>query len=39
MASAPSSSNSSPLFGLLICLAFGALGVVAVETQRRRSRS
>jgi hypothetical protein len=39
MASIPSSNNSTPLFGLLICLAFGALGVVAVETQRRRSRN
>jgi hypothetical protein len=32
-------NKSTPLFGLLICLAFGGLGVVAVEAQRRRSRS
>jgi hypothetical protein len=31
-----SSSNSTPLFALLICLAFGGLGLAAVETQRRR---
>jgi len=30
------SSNSTPLFALLICLAFGGLGVVAVEARRRR---
>jgi hypothetical protein len=39
LASAPLNNKSTPLFGLLICLAFGGLGVVAVEAQRRRSRS
>jgi hypothetical protein len=33
-----SSNNSTPLFALLICLAFGALGLTAVEAQRRTIR-
>ena len=32
------SSNSTPLFALLICLAFGGLGVAAVEARRRSIR-
>ena len=32
------SSNQTPLFALLICLAFGALGLAAVVTQRRSFR-
>ena len=38
-ASGPSSGDSTPLLALLICLAFGGLGVAAVEAQRRRIRS
>jgi hypothetical protein len=30
--------DSSPLFGLLICFAFGALGLLAVTAQRRALR-
>jgi hypothetical protein len=30
--------DSTPLFALLICLAFGALGLLAVATQRRSIR-
>ncbi len=33
-----SSNNSTPLFALLICLAFGGLGLAAVEAQRRTIR-
>ena len=33
-----SSNNSTPLFALLICLAFGGLCLVAVEAQRRSIR-
>jgi hypothetical protein len=33
-----SSNNSTPLFALLICLAFGGLCLVAVEVQRRSIR-
>jgi hypothetical protein len=33
-----SSNSSTPLFALLICLAFGALGLTAVEAQRRTIR-
>jgi hypothetical protein len=33
-----SGSGSTPLFALLICLAFGALGLTAVEAQRRTFR-
>jgi hypothetical protein len=39
MANDPSTNNSTPLFVLLICLAFGGLGVAALEAQRRRVRS
>jgi hypothetical protein len=39
IADVPSSNNSTPLFALLICLAFGGLGMAAVEAQRRRIRS
>ena len=34
-----SSGDSTPLLALLICLALGGLGLVAVEAQRRRIRS
>jgi len=30
-----SGNNSTPIFALLICVAFGALGLAAVQTQRR----
>ena len=33
-----SSNGSLPLFALLICLAFGAIGLAAVADQRRRVR-
>jgi hypothetical protein len=33
-----SSGSSTPLFALLICLAFGGLGLAAVEAQRRSIR-
>jgi hypothetical protein len=33
-----SSNGSTPLFALLICFAFGALGLTAVEAQRRTVR-
>ena len=33
-----SSNNSTPLFALLICLAFGGLGLLAVQVQRRAIR-
>ena len=33
-----SSSDSTPLFPLLICLASGGLGLAAVEAQRRTIR-
>ena len=33
-----SSNDSTPLFALLICLAFGGLGLAAVEAQRRTIR-
>jgi hypothetical protein len=33
-----SGEGSTPLFALLICLAFGGLGVLAVEAQRRSMR-
>jgi hypothetical protein len=33
-----SGSGSTPMFALLICLAFGALGLTAVEAQRRTFR-
>jgi hypothetical protein len=33
-----SSGNTAPLFALLICLAFGAVGLTAVEAQRRSIR-
>jgi len=35
----PLGGDSTPLLALLICLALGGLGVVAVEAQRRRLRS
>jgi hypothetical protein len=38
-ANGPLSGDSTPLLALLICLAFGGLGVAAVEAQRRRIRS
>jgi hypothetical protein len=34
-----SSNSSIPLLALLICLAFGGLGIAAVETQRRSTKS
>jgi len=34
-----SSGDSTPLFAILICLAFGGLGLAAVEAQRRAIRS
>jgi hypothetical protein len=34
-----SSNNSTPLFALLICLAFGGLGLLAVQAQRRSMRA
>ena len=37
--SGSSSDNSTPLFALLICLAFGGLGLAAAEAQRRSIRS
>jgi uncharacterized protein HemX len=33
-----SGGNSTPLFALLISLAFGAMGLAAVEAQRRTIR-
>jgi hypothetical protein len=30
--------GSAPLFALLICLAFGGLGLLAVQAQRRTMR-
>jgi hypothetical protein len=33
-----SGDSSTPLFALLICLAFGGLGLLAVQTQRRNLR-
>jgi len=36
--SSSSGGDSTPLFALLICLAFGSLGLVAVEAQRRSIR-
>jgi hypothetical protein len=33
-----SSQNSTPLFALLICFAFGGLGLAAVQAQRRSIR-
>jgi hypothetical protein len=33
-----SSNGSTPIFALLICLAFGGLGLTAVEAQRRSAR-
>jgi hypothetical protein len=34
-----SDNSSTPLLAVLICLAFGGLGLAAVETQRRRVHS
>jgi plastocyanin len=39
MAGDRSSNNSTPLSALLICLALGGFGVVAVEAQRRKIRT
>jgi hypothetical protein len=36
--SSSSGGDSTPLFALLICLAFGSLGLLAVEAQRRSIR-
>jgi hypothetical protein len=37
-ASSPSDGSSTPLYALLICVAFGGLGLAAVEAQRRTIR-
>jgi hypothetical protein len=36
--SGPSDGSSTPLYALLICVAFGGLGLAAVEAQRRTIR-
>jgi hypothetical protein len=37
-AGSSSGGNSTPLYALLICFAFGGLGLAAVEAQRRTIR-
>jgi hypothetical protein len=37
--SGPNGDNSTPLFVLLICLAFSGLGLLAVQAQRKSMRS
>jgi hypothetical protein len=38
MSDTSNGSPTTPLFALLICLAFGGLGIAAVEAQRRSIR-
>jgi hypothetical protein len=35
----PANSDAFPLFALLICAAFGGLGLLAVQAQRKSTRA